>query len=281
MPRIQLCLFAAEPDIAALNFIVKVLTGTLDEIASRAVAWNFDGIEFMPNPDHVADPSAVARALKAAGAVMPVVNSGRMAVQGYALIHREEAVRRQSAAAYKRLLDFAGHFGARVGLGAARGMGVPNPDAGDLDGIVGEVFDDLARHAASAAPSWCLEPADPGTISCINTVEEAMAWVDRIGSPAFSVMLDTYQLIECEASIEHGIRAARGQARHIHLYDPSRWPPGVLEEGGRLDWPHIMRLLRQEGFAGSGSVVVAPEGDVETAARKSAAFLRGMMEAIV
>jgi sugar phosphate isomerase/epimerase len=94
-------------------------------------------------------------------------------------------------------------------------------------------------------------------------------------------MLDTYQLIECEVSIEHGIRAARGQARHIHLYDPSRWPPGVLEEGGRLDWPHIMRLLRQEGFAGSGSVVVAPEGDVETAARKSAAFLRGMMEAIV
>jgi sugar phosphate isomerase/epimerase len=215
MPKIQLCLFAAEPDIAALNFIVKVLTGTLDEIASRAVAWNFDGIEFMPNPDHVADPSAVARALKAAGAAMPVVNSGRMAVQGYALIHREDAVRRQSAAAYKRLLDFAGHFGARVGLGAARGMGVPNPDAGDLDGIVGEVFDDLARHAAKCGAVIMLEPADPGTISCINTVEEAMAWVDRIGNPAFSVMLDTYQLIECEVSIKHGIRAARGQARHI------------------------------------------------------------------
>jgi D-psicose/D-tagatose/L-ribulose 3-epimerase len=212
---------------------------------------------------------------------MPVVNSGRMAVQGYALIHQDAAMRRRSVDAYKRLLDFAGHFGARVGLGAARGPGIPDASVQQLESVAGEVFGELALHAARCGAVIMLEPADPGVTSFINTVEEAMAWVDRSASPAFSVMLDTYELAESEPSIEHGIRAARGQARHIHLYDPSRWPPGVREEGSRLDWPHIMRLLREERFAGSGSVVVAPEGDIEAAARKSAAFLRGLMEAVV
>jgi D-psicose/D-tagatose/L-ribulose 3-epimerase len=123
-----------------------------------------------------------------------------------------------------------------------------------------------------------LEPADPGVTSYINTMDEAMAWVERIGSPAFSVMLDTYQLAESEPSLEHGIRAARGQARHIHLYDPSRWPPGVLPEKERLDWPHLARVLRQENFQGSGSVVLALEGDPEPAARKAVAYLRRIFE---
>jgi sugar phosphate isomerase/epimerase len=280
MSNIQLCLFAAEPDIADLGFVVKVLTASVEELAARAVAWGFDGIEFMPNPDRVADPGAVAHALKATGAVMPVVNSGRMAVQGYALVSRDEEVRRRSVDAYKRLLDFAGCFGARVGLGAARGPGIPSASAEELDHMAEDVFADLAGHAAKRGVVIMLEPADPGVTTFINTVEEAMTWVDRIASPAFSVMLDTFELAESEPSIEHGIRAARGQARHIHLYDPSRWPPGVREEGGRLDWPRIARLLRQEGFKGSGSVVVAPEGDIEAAARKSAAFLRGLMEVV-
>jgi D-psicose/D-tagatose/L-ribulose 3-epimerase len=266
----QLCLFAAEPDIAGLGFVVKVLTGSLDELAARAVAFGFDGIEFMPNPDHVPDPAAMERALKAAGAAMPVVNSGRMMVQGYALLDADADLQRRSVAAYKRLIEFAGHFGARIGLGAARGPADPA-------GAAADVFRELAEYASSRGVVIMLEPADPGVTSSINTVEEAMAWVDRIASPAFSVMLDTYELVESEPSIEHGIRAARGQARHIHLYDPSRWPPGVLERG--LDWPRILRLLREEGFEGSGSVVVAPEGDVEAAARKSAAFLRRLLEA--
>src|SRR5207253_6345865 len=107
----------------------------------------------------------------------------------------------------------------------------------------------------------------------LTTMDAAMAWVDRIASPGFGVMLDTYQLAEAEPSIEHGIRAARGEAHHVHLYDPSRWPPGVLAEQDRLDWPLIVRLLRETGFDGSGAVVLAPGGDPARAARRPAAHL--------
>jgi sugar phosphate isomerase/epimerase len=176
--------------------------------------------------------------------------------------------------AFKQFLHLAGHFGAKTGLGAARGAGIPGASKEEMDRIAGDVFGELAHHAVREGTVVMLEPADPGVTAYINNMDEAMAWVDRIASPGFTVMMDTYELIESEPSFEHGIRAARGKATHIHLYDPSRWPPGVRED--RLDWPRIMRLLREEGFAGSASVVVAPEGDVEAAARKSSAFLRNL-----
>ncbi|RMF76294.1 MAG: sugar phosphate isomerase/epimerase [Chloroflexi bacterium] len=273
MTDIKLCLFASTPDMDDLGFIVKVLTGTFDELAERCVDWGYTGIEFMPDPEHVADPVAVETALNKTGAILPVVNTGRMAPQGLALIHADEAVRRRSIQAFKNMCDFAGHFGARIGLGIARGTGIPGATVEEMDAIAADVFNELAEHAANVGCIIMLEAADPGVTSYINTMEQAMAWVDRIDNPAFSVMLDTYQLVDSEPSIEHGIRAVRGEAKHIHLYDPSRWPPGVLAEGERLDWAHIADVLRSENFSGTGSVVLAPEGDPEPAARKAAAYL--------
>lgn len=275
----QLCLFASTPEMAALDFVVKVLTGSPEDLACRAVEWGYDGIEFMPDPENVPDPRGFEKALGKTKVVMPVVNTGRMAPQGLALLHPDSEVRRRSLAAYKRMIDFAGHFGARIGLGIARGKGIPGATREELDRLAGEIFRELVAHAEKTDAVIMLEPADPGVTSFINTVEEAMAWVERIASPAFSIMLDTYELAEAEPSIEHGIRAARGRAQHIHLYDPRRWPPGVLPEKDLVNWPLIARLLREEGFQGSGSVVLAPEGDPEPAARQAVAFLRRVFEA--
>ena len=54
--RMELCLFSSTPDMATLNFVVKVLTGTLEELAQRAIEWGYDGIEFMPDPENSPDP---------------------------------------------------------------------------------------------------------------------------------------------------------------------------------------------------------------------------------
>jgi sugar phosphate isomerase/epimerase len=277
MGDVRLCLFSSTPDMNALSFIVRVLTGSPAELAERAVAWDYDGIEFMPDPEHVPDPVVFESALKSSGAIMPVVNTGRFFAQGVPLLVADPAARRRAVECFKRVLGFAGYFRARVGLGAARGAGVPGMAREEMDRLAEEVFRELAAHAEKAGTAIMLEPADPGVTSYINTMDQAMAWVDRIGSPAFSIMLDTYQLTDSEPSIAHGIRAARGQARHIHFYDPSRWPPGVLPERDRLDWQHIVQVLKEEGFSGSGSVVLAPEGDPEPAARKSVAFLRNLL----
>jgi sugar phosphate isomerase/epimerase len=273
MTNIRLCLFSSTPDMENYNFIVKVLTGPIRDIARKAVDWGYDGLEFMPNPEQIPDPVILEDALRQAGAIMPVINTGRLYPQGMALLHEHAIVRQRSMQAFKAIIQFAGHFKAKVGLGIARGTGIPE------DSLAEAVFREIADHAAQAGVVVMLEPIDPGGSGYINTMDEAVAWAERINSPGFNVMLDTYQLAESEPSIEHGIRAARGKATHIHLYDPSRWPPGVLSEGERLDWPNIGRVLREEGFQGTGSVVLAPEGDPEPAARKASAYLRRLFSA--
>ena len=278
MSKVKFCLFASTPDMQQLDFVVKVLTGTPEELGQTAITWGYDGIEFMPDPEHTPDPELFKNMLEQTGATMPVVNSGRIAEQGMTLMHEDITIRRKSIEGFKRILDFAGHFRARVGLGAARGKGILGIGKGDMMKLAEEILRELTEHAEKAGAVIMLEPAEAKYTDLFNTNEEVMDMVDKIGSPNFSIMLDTHQLYVMEPSIEHGIRAARGQARHIHLYEPSRLPPGVSTEKGALDWPNIARVLEEERFEGSASVVIVPEGDPEPIARKSVAYLKELFK---
>ncbi len=274
MSKVKSCLFASTPDMLELSFVVKMLTGTPEELGRRAIDWGYDGIEFLPNPERVPDPEVFAGALRRTGAVMPVINSGRIAAQGMALIHEDPGIRRKSIEAFKNLLDFAGYFKARVGLGMARGRGISGAGKEETNRLVEEVFRELTEHAERVGAIIMLEASESEFTGLVNTNEEAMAWVEQIGSPNFSVMLDTHQLWAAETSIEHGIRVTKGQAQHIHLYEPSRLPPGVSPEKEALNWPHIAQVLQEEGFQGSASVVIAPKGDPEPIARQAVIYLR-------
>jgi sugar phosphate isomerase/epimerase len=273
---VKFCLFASTPDMSQLDFVVKVLTGTPEELTRRAVDWGYDGIEFMPNPEHVPDPEVFGSALQRGGAVMLVVNSGRIAAQGMALLHEDLGIRRKAIKGFKNILDFAGHFKAPVGLGAARGPGILGASQKDMERLAEDVFRELTEHAEKTGAIIMLEPAEAAFTSLFNTNEEVMAMVEKIGSPNFSLMLDTHQLWAVGPSIEYGIKAAKGQARHIHLYEPSRLPPGVSPKNEALDWPNIARVLKEEGFEGSASVVIVPAGDPEPVARKAIDYLRNL-----
>lgn len=278
MSKVKFCLFASTPDMLQLDFVVKVLTGTPAELGITAVNWGYDGIEFMPDPEHTPDPELFSRMLGQTGAIMPVVNSGRITAQGMALLHEDAAISKRAIAGFKRMLDFAGHFGARVGLGMARGEGIPGMSADDQLKRAEEIFRELTEHAEKTGAIIMLEPAEAEYTRLFNTNEEVMGMVEKIGSRNFSIMLDTHQLYIVEPSIEYGVKAAKGQAKHIHLYEPSRLPPGVSTEKESLDWPNIARVLKEEGFEGSASVVIVPKGDPEPIARKSVVYLRKLFK---
>jgi hypothetical protein len=57
---VSLCLFASTPDISNLGFMVRVLTGSIEELPARANEWGYDGIGFMPDPERVPEPAVIA-----------------------------------------------------------------------------------------------------------------------------------------------------------------------------------------------------------------------------
>ncbi len=276
---LKLCLFSSGPDIEQLGFLVKVLTGSPAELAQQTRAWGYDGIELLPNPEQIPDPEIYRQALAAEDVGLYVVNSGRIALQGMALLHEDEAIREKSVRCFGEIIQFASYFDARVGLGIARGKGIPGASTEEMDQLAGEVFGTIAEYARKAGVVVMLEAAEPEVTNYINTMESVMEWVDRIDSPHFSAMLDTHQLFGAEPSIEHGIRATRGEATHIHFYDPSRWPPGVVAQQDRLDWPALMETLQSVHWPKTGSVVLAPEGDPGPAAIKARKYLQSFQKA--
>jgi len=276
--RLKLGIFSSTPDIEKLGFIVKVLTGTPEQIAVSIRTWGFDGVEFMPDPDNIPDPVAFKTAMDNEGVALTVVNSGRMAVQNMALLHDDIKVRQRSLEAFKGFIDFAEHFKAPIGIGVARGKGVKNVSKEEEAEIATEIFKQLGQHAEKAGTKVMLEAAESEFTNFANTMDEVMGWVKAVDSPGFSVMLDTYQLANDEPTIEHGIEVTKGQASHIHLYDPSRWPPGVRSEQDRLDWPNLISTLRKVHMPDTASIVMAPDGDGAAAAIKSAKYLRKLLE---
>lgn len=271
-PITQLLVFSSTADVAEDNFVVPILAEPLDRLALRAAELGFDGLEFLPNPDEIPTADRMRALLADAGMRVGVVNSGRMAARGYALLHRDAERRRISVGIYKRFIDLAALLGARVGLGMARGDSRVAADEADLPGLMRDVFGDIAVHAASAGTVVMLEPADPGYVAAILRVREAAEQARLVGSPGFSIMLDTYQLDQVEDSYEEGFAHAEGRANHIHLYDPKHWPPGAGPQ--RLDWARIRAAMEKHGFAGTGSMVLAPEGDRDAAAKRAVAFVR-------
>ena len=274
---LKLCLFSSSPDIEKFGFVVKVLTGSPEELAQKCATWGYDGIEFLPDPENIPDPEPYKRALTNEGVGLYVVNSGRVAAQGMGLLNEEPSIRKKSLDCFKGLIDFAAQFDARIGLGMARGKGIEGASKETMDCLAVEVFGEIASHAKQANVVVMLEAAEPEVTDYLNTMDEVMEMVDKIGSPNFSSMLDTHQLFGAEPTIEYGIRAGRGEATHIHFYDPSRWPPGVVAENDRLDWPNLMQTLREVHLPKTGSVVLAPEGDPQAAAITAREYLQGFL----
>lgn len=272
-PLRELLVFSSTPDVDEDNFVVPVLAADVSDLGWRARELGFDGLEFLPNPDAMPDPSRLLDGVQSAGLTVGVVNSGRLRPKGYALLHKDAVVRRKSIDVFKTLIELAGAIGARVGLGMARGDSETTVEDAELKDVMHDVFVEIAEHATTHRTLVMLEPADPGYVAAILRVSEAVDAVRHVNNPGFGMMLDTYQLDQVEDSIDDGFRNAAGLASHIHLYDRRHWSPGLRNEE-RLDWDLVRESMNRHGFSGSGSTVLPKEGDVANSCRRSTAFLR-------
>ena len=94
----------------------------------------------------------------------------------------------------------------------------------------------------------------------LNTAQEAVAYVERVGSPNCKILLDTFHINIEEESFAGAIRTAGGHLGHVHLGEPNRRPPGR----GRLPWDEFFGALWEIGYTGAMTMepFVTPGGEV-------------------
>ena len=126
----------------------------------------------------------------------------------------------------------------------------------------------------------------------LNTCDEAMAYVEAVGSPNARILLDTFHMNIEENFIGEAIQKAGDKLGHLHIGENNRMPPGY----GHIPWTEVAAALRKINY--QGYVVMEPflmpGGEVgrdirvfrdmsvglqlDEEARKALMFIRGVLK---
>jgi D-psicose/D-tagatose/L-ribulose 3-epimerase len=125
----------------------------------------------------------------------------------------------------------------------------------------------------------------------INTADEAVEYVETVGSPNLKILLDTYHMNIEEDTFAGAIRTAGKHLGHFHIGENNRKTPGH----GHIPWKEIGKALKEirysewvvmEPFLMPGGEVgrdirvnreVMPGADLDGEARKACTFTRAFL----
>lgn len=182
-------------------------------------------------------PAALALPTPAANSLVP----GTLPIVGP--LRDPDALRAYLGNVFARAKS-AGMHTLVFGSGAARNV----PDGFDRNNAIDQITDFLADAAALAAANaitLVIEPLNRGECNILNTVAEAMTYVDRLKHPNVQCLVDSYHFwLENEPLTN--LEAAMPSIRHVHVADrDGRTAPG---ESGSSDYGPFMKVLKAGGY---------------------------------
>lgn len=136
----------------------------------------------------------------------------------------------------------------------------------------------MAEAATKAGVAYLIEPLSRRDTSLINTIDEALAVVRTISSPALGVMIDCYATAADGGDVAALLRRwlPEGVVGHVHFNDSNRRGPGE----GDTDFVPIVDALRDLDYRGAIGIepfVYQPDG--MACAARAIGYVRGLMEA--
>jgi sugar phosphate isomerase/epimerase len=201
---------------------------------------------------------------------------------GLSIATPDAALHARTVALLERLIDFAAACGAQVLVHGSPAQRAPAPTQSRADALARceAAWTRLAERAQRARVTYCIEPLSKAETPLINTLAEAAAVVDRIGSPALRTMFDLSAAAQTESGAPAAVLArylASGHVAHVQLNDGNRRGPG---QGGTPVAP-VLRVLHDAGY--DGWVALEPfdyHPEPLACAAASAAYVRGIEEAL-
>lgn len=149
----------------------------------------------------------------------------------------------------KVAIDAAADMGAQALSGVIYGgigerSGRP-PTEAEYDNVA-RCLEVSAKYARGRGIDLGIEAVNRYESHLINTGQQAVDMVERVGAANMFVHLDTYHMNVEEKGIAQGILAARDHLRYIHLSESDRGVPGK----GNVRWDEIYAALAAINFRG-------------------------------
>ena len=238
----------------------------LQSACAKAKQYGFDAIElFLPGPDAV-DPAELRTLLDDNGLSLAAVGTGAGWVKHkLTFTAADEATRDKALDFAKRMIDFAGPFGAPVIIGSMQGCADGAVTKHVAIRYLGYALFKLDEHAADYEPPVLYEPLNRYETNLITTLAEAVALLSGSALTNVKLLADLFHMNIEEASLADALRAAGKHLGHVHFADSNRRAAGM----GHTDFVPVVKALRDIGYNGYLSAEVFPLPDSDAAAKRT------------
>ena len=234
------------PKFAAnLSFIFQEV-GFLDRFAAAA-ACGFKGVEYLSPYDH--PPGVIAEQLNRHGLEQALFNmpSGDWAAgeRGIGTLPGREQEFRDGVVT---ALTYAKATKCRI-LHAMAGLWPEGGDRAEAERVYIANLRHAADRLATEGLTLVIEPINTRDIPgyFLNTTNQAMSIIERVGRPNLKLQLDLYHVQIMEGDLAHRIRALAGHYPHVQIAgNPGRNEPDI----GEINYPFLFDLLDEISYAG-------------------------------
>ena len=209
-----------------------------------------------------------------------------VAPAGLSIVAADAAVRERTTAMMERLVELCSLMGGSYLVhGSPKQRSVPGGTSiGAARSRAMECLARAAKRAQACGVTYCIEPLAPRETDFINTVADAVALVEEIGSPALQTMIDCSAAGQAEGEPVDALMARwmpSGHIAHVQVNDPNRRGPGQ----GEMAFAPILATLQRMQAAGHYRGIVAVEPfdyvpDGVGSAARAIGYLKGVLEGL-
>jgi sugar phosphate isomerase/epimerase len=226
----------------------------------------FDAIElFPPGPDAV-NPTELRTLLDDNGLSLAAVGTGAGWVKHkLSFTDASDTTRDKALDFVKRIIEFAGPFGAPAIIGSMQGRAADSVTKPAALRFLGNALFKLDEHAADYETTVLYEPLNRYETNLVNTQAEGVALLTGLGVSHTKLLCDLYHMNIEEVNLADALRAAGKYVGHVHFADSNRRAAGM----GHADFKPIVQALRDIGYTGYLSAEVLPLPDSHVAAKQT------------
>jgi sugar phosphate isomerase/epimerase len=194
---------------------------------------------------------------------------------GLYINHPDATIRAKTARYFCELVDFCADLGGTIMVaGSPKQRNImPEVTPEQAQDWALETFRNAVALGETRGVTICFEPLGPTETNFMNTASDGIAFVQRLNSPAFKIILDVKAMCSETKPIPQIVRESWPHFAHFHANDRNLKGPGF----GAVDFKPIAGALKEVGYDRLVSVEVFDfsEGP-EVIASKSLEYLRGV-----